>query len=62
MKEIESHNPMAHAGLTREIRNFWTQHVNAERVYGKTVSAHERGDDQYFVFRQPSKFQVVNVP
>jgi ubiquinone/menaquinone biosynthesis C-methylase UbiE len=48
MKEIESHNPKVHAGLTCEIRNFWTRHVNAERVYGKTVSTHERGNEQYF--------------
>ncbi len=57
MKEIESHNPMAHAGLTREIRNFWTQHVNAERVYGKTVSAHERGDDQYFADLEQQRYR-----
>lgn len=48
MKEIESTNPKIHAGLTREIRGFWTQHVNAERVYGKTVSTYARGDERYF--------------
>jgi ubiquinone/menaquinone biosynthesis C-methylase UbiE len=48
MKEIESHNPKVHTGLTCEIRNFWTRHVNAERIYGKTVSTHERGNEQYF--------------
>lgn len=57
MKEIESYNPKIHAGLTREIRNFWTQHVNAERVYGKTVSTHERGDEQYFVDLERQRYR-----
>lgn len=57
MKEIESHDPKIHAGLTREIRKFWTQHVNAERVYGQTVSAHERGDDRYFADLEQQRYR-----
>ena len=57
MKKIELYNPKIHDGLTHEIRNFWTQHVNAERVYGKTVSVHERGDDQYFADLERQRYR-----
>jgi len=48
MREIESSDPKVHANLTHEIRNFWTTHVNAERIFGRTVSLHERGTEAYF--------------
>jgi ubiquinone/menaquinone biosynthesis C-methylase UbiE len=48
MSGIESPNPAPRTGLTREIQNFWTRHVNAERIMGKEVTRHTRGDDGYF--------------
>ncbi len=48
MSGIESPNPRPRAGLTREIQNFWTEHVNAERIMGKDVTRHARGHDAYF--------------
>jgi ubiquinone/menaquinone biosynthesis C-methylase UbiE len=57
MKAIESHNPKIHAGLTGEVRDFWSRHVNAERIFGKTVSAYERGADQYFVDLEAQRYR-----
>lgn len=48
MKPIESVNPRNEAGLTRRIADFWTRNVNAERLYGQSVSAAERGSEEYF--------------
>ena len=48
MSRIESPNPQPRDGLTREIRTFWTEHVNAERIFGKEVTQHTRGEDAYF--------------
>ena len=48
MKKIEPPRLDNEPGLTGRIRTFWTQNVNAERIYGKTVSEATRGSDEYF--------------
>lgn len=48
MKRIEPARLQANSQLTRNIRKFWMRNVNAERIYGRTVSTHERGADEYF--------------
>ena len=48
MKKIEPAKVKASAELTGKIQNFWTDNVNAERIYGKEVSKGERGSEQYF--------------
>lgn len=48
MKKIESINPEVREGLTRDIQDFWSRHVNAERIMGRTISDHTRGEDGYF--------------
>ena len=45
---IEPSNPAPRDNLTTEIKRFWSQNVNAERIFGKTVSQHQRGEDGYF--------------
>lgn len=48
MAKIEDTNVSDRKGLTGEIRDFWSRNVNAERVFGKEVSSHDRGDERYF--------------
>jgi ubiquinone/menaquinone biosynthesis C-methylase UbiE len=57
MSGIESPNPTPHAGLTRDIRRFWSTHVNAERLYGKDVTTHARGDDAYYADLETQRFR-----
>jgi ubiquinone/menaquinone biosynthesis C-methylase UbiE len=57
MSGIESPNPSPRAGLTREIQNFWTEHVNAERILGKKVTRHARGDDAYFTDLEDQRYR-----
>lgn len=48
MKKIEPVSPAVGNDLTPRIRDFWTRRVNAERIMGRDVTAHERGDEGYF--------------
>ncbi|MBZ0088503.1 MAG: class I SAM-dependent methyltransferase [Thermomonas sp.] len=48
MKPIESANRGSTPGLHREVSDFWTRNVNAERIMGRTVSDGGRGSDKYF--------------
>jgi ubiquinone/menaquinone biosynthesis C-methylase UbiE len=48
MKGIEPTRPLITADLTDRIRDFWTRNVNAERLMGKSVSQHARGEPEYF--------------
>ena len=48
MKKIEPASPDITPDLTDRIRDFWTRNVNAERLSGKTQTAHARGEHQYF--------------
>lgn len=57
MKEIESAEQANEVGLTRRIADFWTRNVNAERLYGRKVSANERGSEAYFVDLQTQRYR-----
>ena len=48
IKDIEPAQSSTDERLTPEIRSFWTRNVNCERLMGHSVTAHERGDSQYF--------------
>lgn len=48
IKNIEPAKAGSAPGLTRRVADFWTRNVNAERIMGRTVSAHERGSEAYF--------------
>lgn len=48
MKDIEPANARVTPGLTQRVADFWTRNVNAERIMGRAVSAHERGSEEYF--------------
>ncbi len=48
MKPIEPANAAADQGLNPSIRAFWTDNVNAERLMGRDVTTHGRGEDAYF--------------
>ncbi len=48
MKKIESAHIENSDGLTKEIRDFWSANVNAERLFGKNVSHSVRGTEEYF--------------
>lgn len=48
MKKIESTDPTQYGGLTNEIQDFWSRRVNAEKIMGKDVTTHNRGEDAYF--------------
>jgi len=57
LKEIESAEQANEVGLTRRIADFWTRNVNAERLYGRKVSANERGSEAYFVDLQTQRYR-----
>lgn len=48
MKPIESAKLRADPGMVRKVADFWTRNVNAERIMGRTMTAHERGSAGYF--------------
>lgn len=48
MRKIESAKQANSPGLTREIEQFWSDNVNAERLFGKDVTDAQRGEEQYF--------------
>ena len=48
MKSVEPARPDVTPDLTDRVRDFWTRNVNAERLMGKAVSAHSRGEREYF--------------
>ncbi len=48
MTKIEPASPEIREDLTPQIRDFWTRRVNAERIMGRDVTNHERGEDGYF--------------
>lgn len=39
------------------MRDFWTRNVNAERLYGRAVSRHRRGEPGYFVDLETQRYQ-----
>lgn len=48
MKAIEPVEPRRSEGLSCDVRAFWTRNVNAERIMGREVSSHARGEESYF--------------
>ncbi len=57
MKRIESTNPEIHDGLTQEIQDFWSRRVNAERIMGRDVTGHPRGEDGYFADLEAQRYR-----
>ncbi len=57
MKAIEPATQAPTRGLTRRIADFWTRNVNAERLYGRSVSAHPRGSDAYFADLESQRYR-----
>jgi len=53
MQKIESASKSNRPELTRDIQNFWTRNVNAERIMGKSVTKYHRGEKEYFVTDLP---------
>ncbi len=48
VRKIEPSDPVTRDELTRHIRDFWSRNVNAERIMGKNVTQHARGEGLYF--------------
>lgn len=48
MDNIEPSDIENHESLTRDIQDFWSRNVNAERIMGNSVSQSSRGEDKYF--------------
>jgi ubiquinone/menaquinone biosynthesis C-methylase UbiE len=57
MKAIEPATQAPARGLTRRIADFWTRNVNAERLYGHSVSEHPRGSDGYFADLETQRYR-----
>jgi len=57
MKKIEPIAPVVHDKLTSQIQDFWSRRVNAERIMGKDVSTHTRGDDKYFADLEAQRYR-----
>ncbi|MEE8429282.1 MAG: class I SAM-dependent methyltransferase [Gammaproteobacteria bacterium] len=57
MKRIEPAKQDARAGLSREIREFWTDNVNAERIMGRPVTRSQRGEEQYFTDLETQRYR-----
>ena len=48
MTNIEPAKLVANKGLTKSIKSFWTDNVNAEQIMERDVSSGDRGSEQYF--------------
>lgn len=57
MKKIEPVAPSVHDKLTSQIQDFWSRRVNAERIMGRDVSTHVRGDEQYFADLETQRYR-----
>lgn len=57
MKRIEPPSLEARADLTPRIRDFWTRRVNAERIMGREITTHDRGEDGYFGDLQTQRYR-----
>jgi len=58
MKKIESAQQGNSPGLTRNIAQFWSQNVNAERIHGRAVTDVERGEDKYFLDLEEQRYRT----
>lgn len=57
MSRIEDAQVRPQTGLTGRVRDFWTRNVNAERLYGRSVSAHPRGEAGYFADLETQRYR-----
>ncbi len=57
MKQIEPATREPTPELGREVADFWTRNVNAERIMGRTVSSGQRGSEQYFHDLETQRFR-----
>lgn len=57
MKKIEPVEVEKTTDLITDVRDFWTRNVNAERLFGKKVSEHERGSLEYFADLEQQRFR-----
>ncbi len=57
MKMIEPAKLKSAPGLVRTVADFWTRNVNAERIMGREVSAHERGSASYFAELESQRYR-----
>ncbi len=57
MKNIEPAVIDNHVGLTKDIQMFWDKNVNAEYIFGKKVSEHNRGTEKYFLDLENQRYR-----
>ena len=57
MKTVEPANVAQSSGLIHKVADFWTRNVNAERIMGREVTAHERGSEAYFVDLETQRYR-----
>lgn len=57
VKPIEPAKLGSTPGLVRKVADFWTRNVNAERIMGREVTAHERGSETYFADLETQRYR-----
>jgi len=57
MKSIEPAKRSPDESLTPSIRDFWERNVNAEQVFGRSISPHARGESGYFADLSRQRFR-----
>lgn len=57
MRNIEPSDIKDRPSLTRDIQDFWTRNVNAERIMGNTISQSERGEEKYFAELEAQRYR-----
>ena len=57
MKKKELPNSKEKQKLTKQIQDFWTRHVNSERIFGKDITSHPRGEEQYFLDLEAQRYR-----
>ncbi len=57
MHNIEPSNIKDRPTLTREIKDFWSRNVNAERIMGNPISQYSRGEDNYFAELESQRYR-----
>ncbi|QEP42338.1 class I SAM-dependent methyltransferase [Ectothiorhodospiraceae bacterium BW-2] len=58
MKKIENIDTTIKPELTAEIKKFWERNINAERIYGRTISDSKRGEDKYFTDLEEQRYRT----
>ena len=57
MNNIEPSDTKYRESLTRDIQDFWSRNVNAERIMGNPVSQSSRGEDNYFAELETQRYR-----